>query len=289
MVSKVKAKVSISSLSYRYLAVICLLVLLVMAVVRFDADSLARDQLAKVEARTGMGLDFDQMTLHAFGAGFSHLSVSSPRLPEVLIFENVEVSPLWRSLMAGESAVDVVLNWQGSSLAVTVLEEATLLRLKQMQLQGDATKLLRLMTPYMKLPFPVSASGMIDVSGEALLDRMSGRPDSGKLYAAWHGAKAGAMGVEFALGDLEMELQGEAGQWQWRLNDAEVGMVDATGTLEQLSSPVAMWPVNGSVVIDVTKISDPYLIAWLPDMGDEEKIQLRLSGTLSRPRLDRMK
>ena len=287
MVSEVKA--SVSSLSYRYLAAIFLLALLVMAVARFDVESLVRDQLAKVEARTGTQLDFDQMTIHAFGAGFSHLSVSSPRLPEVLIFEDVQVSPLWRSLMAGEGAADVALNWQGSSLAVTVAEEGARLRLKQMQLQGDATKLLRLAIPYMVLPFPVSASGTIDVRGEALLDGVSGRPDSGMLLANWRGAKAGMMGAEFALGDLEMELQGEAGEWRWKLNDAEVGMIDASGTFKQLLAPVAMWPVNGSVVIDVTKISDPYLIAWLPDMGDEKIVRLKVSGTLSKPRLDRLK
>jgi len=289
MAFEVKAGAFMSPVSYRYLTVIFLLALLVVAVVRFDAESLVREQLAKVAVRTDTQLDFDQMSISGFGAGFSHLSVNSPRLPEALIFEKVRVSPLWRSVIAGEGAADVSLNWQGNSLAVTVIEEGALLRLKQLQLQGEMSKLLRLVIPYIELPFSVSASGTVDMDGESLLDKISGRPHSGELHATWCGVKAGAMGAEFALGDLVMALQGESGQWQWQLNDAEAGMVDASGMLKQLSAPASMWPIDGMVVIDVTKIRDPYLVAWLPDMGDEKIVRLKISGTLSRPKLDRIK
>lgn len=277
------------ALALRNLTLIFLVALLAVAVFRFDVESLLRGRLAEVATKTGLQLDFDQMSIHGLSADFGHVSLSSRRLPEALIFEQVEVSPLWGSLLSGDAGADLILMWQGNRLAATLVETDEDILAEPLQLQGEMSKVSRLVLPFMQVPFPISASGNIEVEGKARFGRASGIPESGQLHATWRGAKAGAMGAEFALGDLLMSLQGEAGQWQWQLNDGEVGMIEASGSLEQLPTLVEMWPVHGSIVINTTKISDPYLIAWLPDMGDETEIRLKISGTLSRPRLDRVK
>ena len=288
--SAVRENISKSpALSWRKLVLIFLLALLMLAIFRFDADALVRDKLAETGERSGWRIDFDQMTINGLSADFSHVSMSSKRLSEALIFEQVEVSPVWHSLLSESRSADVIVMWQGNSLAATLVEADKGILTKHLQLKGSAAKLSRLLIPYLQVSFPLSVSGDIVAEGEARFDRFSGMPDSGLFNVKWGGAKAGAMGAEFALGDLMMELQGEAGQWRWRLDDGGVGMVDANGSLQQLSTLVEFWPVQGTVVIDTAKISDPYLIAWLPEMGDEKKIRLRLSGTLSRPRLDRIK
>lgn len=288
--SEVRERVSkYPHLTSRNLAIIFLVALVMLAVFRFDADSFVRERLAEAGVRNGLQLDFDQMSINGLSVGFSHVSLSSQRLPEALIFEQVEVSPFWTSLLSSNRSVDVIVMWHGSRLAATLIEADKDILVEHLQLQGDVSKLSRLFFPFFQAPFPLSAAGDIEAEGEARVTRLSGVPYSGRFNLKWRGAKAGAMGAEFALGDLVMALQGEAGRWQWQLNDGEVGMIDARGSLDQLSTLVDLWPVYGSVVIDTTKIRDPYLIAWLPDMGDEKKIRLRLSGTLSRPRLDRVK
>lgn len=278
-----------SALTWRRLTLIFLLLLVTLAVFRFDVDALVRHKLTETAARSGLQLDFDQMSIHGLGANFSHLSLGSQYLSEVLIFEQVEVLPLWTSLLAGDAGADVILMWQGSRLVATLMEADKNILVEHLRLQGDMSKLSRLLLPLLRLPFSLSASGNIEADGTARFDRVTGMPDSGKFYAMWRGAKVAAMGAEFALGDLAMRLQGGAGRWQWQLNDGEVGMIEANGSVEQLPTLIEFWPVHGTVVIDTTKISDPYLIAWLPDMGDEKKIRLSLAGTLSRPRLDRVK
>jgi len=278
-----------TSLSKWYLALIFLAALLLISAIRFDVDALVRGELDKFSSRSGVQLDFDELTLLGLNAHFSHVSVNSSRFSEAFIFESVKLVPEWGSLLTGDNVVDVDLEWQGDAASTVLTQADGKIHLQHIRFEGDVGRISRLVIPYLNSPFPVSVSGSLEADGEVLLNQISGEPEQGTIAAHWLGAKAGAMGAEFALGDLLMELQGNAGQWRWQLRDGDVGMIEASGSLEQLAAPVAMWPVQGSVVIDVTKINDPYLIAWLPDMGEEKKIRLRLSGTLSRPRLDRIK
>jgi len=272
-----------------HMVLIFLSLLLLVFVARFDMDGLVRGELDKYSSRSGVQLDFDQLSLLGLNARFSHVSVNSAKLPEALIFERVELAPEWASLLAGDNVVDIDLERQGDRASAVVAQADNRIHLQRIRLKGDAGRLSRLVIPYMDSPFPVSLSGSLEADGEITLNQISGEPEQGMVVVHWLGAKAGAMGAEFALGDLLMELQGKAGHWRWQLRDGDDGMVEASGSLKQLSAPVAMWPVQGSVVIDITKISDPYLIAWLPDMGEEKKIRFQLSGTLSSPRMDRVK
>ncbi len=262
--------------------------LLFVFLIRFDVNDFVRGELDSLSSRSGVQFDFDALTLPGLEAHFSHVSVHSPKWPEALIFEEVKLVPAWGSFLTGENVVDVNLESQGDTASAVVTQAGSKILFQHVRLQGDAERVSRLLIPHLDIPFPVSASGVLEADGEMTLDQVSGEPEKGRVAVHWLGAKAGAMGVEFALGDLLMELQGEAGRWQWQLRNGDVGMIEASGFLKQVAAPAAMWPVQGLIVIDVTKISDPYLIAWLPDMG-EEKIRWRLSGTLSRPRLDRIK
>jgi len=278
-----------ASFSKWHLAFIFLAALLLISVIRFDVDGLVRGELDQLSSRYGVQLDFDELSLPGLSADFSHVSVNASNLPEVLIFEKVKLVPEWGSFLTGDNIVDLDLERQGDRASAAVTQTDDKIFLKHMHFAGDVGRISRLVIPYLNSPFPVSVSGSLEADGEMTLNRISGGPEQGKVVAHWFGAKAGTMGAEFALGDLLMELQGEVGRWRWRLSDGDVGMIEANGSMEQLAAPVAMWPVQGLVVIDVTKINDPYLIAWLPDMGAEKKIRLRLSGTISRPRLDRIK
>jgi len=263
--------------------------LLLLVVIRFDPEPLIRSKMSEVAARSGVELRFDQMSIFGWYAGFSNVAVASARLPAPLVIDHVEISPVWSSLLAGKGGVHVDLLWQGVHATATIVQTGELISIQGMEMQADMGALAGALEPFLRLSMPVTVSGRISMEGDVMLQRASGLPESGMLNASWQGAKAGIMGAEVALGDLSFQLQSKSGQWQWLVNDGDTGAIDAHGDVQEQGAQMAGWPLTGSAVIDVAKINDPTLLAWLPDSGGGHEVRLNVFGTLSRPGLDIVK
>ena len=289
--SGLKTNISKIALSAWGLGTLFLLALLLFVLFRFDAESLVRRHLNDLARQTGVEIDYDQVGMNGLGVQFDHLSLSSSRLPEVLIFESVKVLPEWRSLVMGRINANVSLLWQGTTASMRLQRTDVAFFIQEIQMQGEVAHFSRLLKPYIHLSLPVTVSGQLMAEGQLQFNQLSGVLEQGDIKGHWQGAKGGLLGAEFALGDILMEVQGKSGQWQWQLDDGEAGAITAHGSIQQSQASAGLWPIDGSAEVEVANIRDPYLLSWLQHSDVDQQLQLHLniSGTLSRPKLDRIK
>jgi hypothetical protein len=270
------------------LAVIFLVLLLLIIGIRFEPESLVRSKVIELASISGVKLQFGEVNVRGWYIDFSNVSATSGKTLQSLSFEKVELSPAWSSLFRGDAAVNLELIWQGLAGTSLVSQSGRYILLRDIHVQAEMGELLKVVEPYIHLPFPVQASGNVNLKGEVLLDSVSGMPDSGALNLHWQGAKAGAMGVEVALGDLSLQLQSEAAQWNWLIDDAGIGFVHAGGAVRKQGMRPENWPIHGSGVINIAKLNDPSLLAWLPD-GNAGEMRFNVSGVVLNPRVDIVK
>ncbi len=278
-----------SSQSVWRLPVVFIIALIIFVGFRFEAESLIRAKVIEMASQSGMQLQFDQVNVMGWIAGFHHVSIASERLPIGLSFEQVEISPSWGSLLTGKLAINVELIWAGGNATVSISQSGEYISIQDIDVQTGIADVLQKAKPFLHLPVPVDVSGGVKLEGEILLDRKSGMPQSGALSLYWQGAKFGMMGEESALGNLSLQVQSKAPQWEWLIQDEGTGFIDAKGVVQQQGAQMARWPITGSAVIHVSKLNDPSLLALVSGFGAAGEMRLNVSGMLFRPRLDVLK
>jgi len=278
-----------SSQSVWRLSVFFIVALIIFVGFRFEPESLIRAKVIEMAAKSGMQLQFDQVNVMGWIAGFHHVSIASKHLPMELSFEKVEISPGWGTLLTGELAINVALVWSGGNAAVSISQAGEYISIQDIDVQTEMADVLQRTEPFLHLPVPVNVSGGVKLEGGMLLDRKSGTPQSGALSLYWQGAKIGMMGEESALGDLSLQVQSKAAQWEWLIQDGGTGFIDAKGVVQQQGAQMARWPISGSAVIHVAKLNDPSLLTLLSGFDAAGEMRLNVSGTLFKPRLDVLK
>ncbi len=266
------------------LSAVFLLALLVFLGLRFEPEPLVRSKLAEIAAASAIQFHADRINVHGWAVALTDVAIVSSRIPGSLIFERIEISPAWRALLRGDRGVKIDLLWQGERLAATVIDAGEHIRLEGI----EAHAALNGMAGKMGLPLPVELSGDMSLQGSVSLHALSGLPDQGMLELQWQGAKAGMAGAEFALGNLLLQLEGKTDQWHWLLADHGGGFVRGNGVVDKRGAAMKLWPLSGTIVVDLAK-ADPGLLAWLPHSKGREEIRLNVSGTLFRPRVDVVK
>lgn len=220
---------------------------------------------------------------------FTDISIRSNSLPKPLIFNRLELSPAWGALLTGSPGASIKANWQGLEAAAKVAQDGEKISVQDIQAKADAADLVRMIETSLHLPVRIGLAGVASLEGEAVLDEHSGIPDSGYLNLHWQGAKADIMGTELVLGDLLFQLQSKDGQWQWLLRDDGEGFIRGSGIVRRQGISVTAWPLSGAITVNPAKADNPALLAWLPNQAGGGNFSLKVSGTLSRPRVDIVK
>lgn len=268
------------------LIVLFIVALFVFMALRFDAEGFVRGRVDALTAAAGIKFGFGQMQLSGLTLAFRDVSIRSPRVPGPLSLQRLEVSPSLISLLSLKGAMEVEALRHGLQAEAVVSQSGGSIEVQAIRCRGDVAELFTMAAPYLHLPFQLDLSGKVELQGDVNLSGSNATPESGAANLVWHDAKGSAMGVEVALGTVQLKLQGGKGSWEWQLDDAGKGALTGKGAAQMVGPDPARWPLNGSIAIDLAAIDSPTLSALLPKRQGEGMIRLNLGGTFAVPRLD---
>lgn len=268
--------------SWRKLAALFAVSLLLFVVVRWQPGPWLRSNIMDMARQNGLRLDFQTMRIRGFSVHLNNVSIGPPG--RTLMLDSLTVSPDWAVLLTGNKGLRIWCDWHGRTAMADLVVHKDYTEIQHIDSRFDVASLQPVWKQ--KLAFPLHVSGKLRIEGDIRLDARNGRPVGGALTAEWQDAGAAMAGKPYPFGSyrLVMKDEGAAGVWQWRLNGGTAVSVQASGALNAYAVDPAAWTLTGVGTVQAGQGADPGLVGIL----GPAPIRLRLSGNIGMPRLRRL-
>jgi len=247
-------------LSGWHLGLFFVLAVVLFVLLRWQPDAWLQAQIDNQARQHGMVVQYQRLHVDGFTLHLEHLSIRSARWPVPMMMDRLTLTPAWSSLLKARAAVHLLANSNGQRLETLLSWQSG--HIGMSGLQGDLD--VALLQPFWqrRLTLPIHVGGRLILTGEMLLNAVSGMPVDGNIKLEWHSAATDVTGLDKPLGDYRLLLK--AGQlseqpsgklsgklsgkpWQWTVTGGSSLKLSGQGTINIAGPLPQQWGIHGRI------------------------------------------